>query len=595
MRLASQWKILLPGVAALAGLLAVACGAAATPTAAPTSVAPSTGTVNTPAPVPPTPTAGPTVTPRPAIIVSAKDSIILALTTEPVQLHSFLTIGGSLDGTVTRDNLVEPLTYASGDDQRMVPTSASKSWKQTAPDTWQFELRQGVKFHNGEAWNAQAALPALAFQGNGGNANYSYPYTGAYTASATGEYTVDIKCSGPCPVFPNTAIFLNFEAPGYLAATPNLPDRARTAVGFGAYKMGKWEPAVSITLESYADYVPADNHYEFQKPIIKNVKWVFRGETTVLAAMVRQGEADMAWDVGVDQAKVLPKNMTRLGSSAELLAFTTDTLWHPELKKLKVRQALVAAVNCQEIVDTIYSGSTKCRGNIIWPGVIGATVENTKAYEYNPTRAKQLLAEAGYDPKNVIKITGRASRIPKQVEVYEAIQSYAKAVGLNVEINVVEPAVRNTINQCGIGRAVAEVLEAAGKPASNTNTATPAEFQAAVTKGPKCVSGHLVENEPSNETLDFGRQANRYMNCSFAASLVCDPSPGGIQELLAPALSAAGAERQVKLGALADRMHNDVLFFPLFELPVVFAVNAKLNVKPRIDGRTRVQTMWFSP
>ncbi len=606
MRLASHWKLLMPGVAAVAGLLAVACGAAATPTSAPPTAvpntratntpAPNTPATNTPAPVPPTPTAGPTVTPRPTGVVSARDSVTLVLGTEPVQLHSFLTIGGSLDGAVTRDNLVDPLTYASGDDQRMVPTSATKSWKQTAPDTWQFELRQGVKFQNGEPWNAQAALPSLAFQGVGGNANYSYPYTGAYTAEAVGEYTVNIKCSAACPILPNTSIFLNFESPRYLTANPDVKDRVRTVVGFGAYKLVKWEPAVSITMESYADYVPADNHYEFQKPLIKNVKWVFRGEPTVMAAMIQQKEADMAWDVGVDQAKALPKNMTRLGSSAELLAFTTDTIWHPELKKLKVRQALVAAVDCKEIVETIYSGATQCRGNIIWPGVIGATVENTKAYEFNPARARQLLAEANYDPKNVIKITGRATRIPKQVEIYEAIQSYTKAVGLNVEVNVVEPAVRNTINQCGIGKAVSEVLEAAGKPAANTSSATLAEFQAAINKGgPKCVSGQLVENEPSNETLDFGRQANRYLNCSFAASLVCDPSPGGIQEMLAPALSASGAERQAKLGALADRMHNEVLFFPMFELPVVFAANPKLNWKPRIDGRTRVQTMWFSP
>jgi len=596
MRLGFHWKTALMGVVAVSGLLAVACGAAATATPAPTTApAPTTGATNTPVPIPPTPTAGPTVTPRPTSIVSAKDTVVLVLGTEPVQLHSFLSIGSSLDGAVTRDNLVDPLTYSSGDDRRIIPTSASESWKQLAPDTWQFELRKGVKFQNGEAWNAQAALPSLAFQGVGGNANYSYPYTGAYTAEAAGEYTVNIKCAAACPIFPNTSIFLNFEAPGYLAEKPNVQDRARTVVGFGAYKLTKWEPGVAINMEAYQDYVPAGTNYEFQKPLIKNVKWVFRGETTVMAAMIKQGEADMAWDAGVDTIKALPKEMIKTGSSAELLAFTVNTLWHPELKKLKVRQALVAAVNCKEIVDTVYSGATKCRGNIIWPGVIGATVENTAPYEYNPAKAKQLLAEAGYDPKNVIKITGRATRIPKQVEIYEAIHAYAKAAGINMEINVVEPGVRNTINLCGIGRAVGEVLTERGKQAANTSAATLEEFKAAVDKGgAQCVTGHLIENEPSNETLDYGRQVGRYLNCSFTASLVCDPSPGGIQEQIAPALAAAGADRQAKLGALADRMHNDVLFFPMFELPVVYAVNPKLNWKSRYDGRTRVQSMWFS-
>jgi hypothetical protein len=75
---------------------------------------------------------------------------------------------------------------------------------------------------------------------------------------------------------------------------------------------------------------------------------------------------------------------------------------------------------------------------------------------------------------------------------------------------------------------------------------------------------------------------------------VCDPSPGGIQEKLAPALSAAGAERQAKLAELADILHDQVLFLPMFDLPVVYAIDPALNWRPRFDGRTRVQTMWFS-
>lgn len=584
---------------ALLGVLAVACGTAATPTSAPAPTTALEPTATAPSGPTATPTVEPTVTPRPTGIVSARDSIILVVGEEPVQLHSFLTIGSSLNGAITRDNLVDPLTWASGDDQRMVPTSATTGWTQVDSSTWDFDLRQGVKFQDGEAWNAQAALPSLEFQGVGGNANYSYPYTGPYTAEAISDYTVRITCGAPCPIFPNTSIFLNFEAPDYLAEHPDTDDRARTVVGFGAYKLIDWDPGTSITMEAYEDYVPAGDHWEFQKPLIKNVKWVFRGETTVMAAMVQEGEADMAWDAGVDTIKALANNkdaITKTGSSAETLAFTTNTLWHPELKKLKVRQAMVHAIDCQEIVDSIYSGATPCRGNIIWPGVIGATAENTAPYEYDPQLARQLLKEADYNPDNVIKITGRSSRIPKQVEIYEAIQAYMQDAGMNVELNVVEPAIRTNISNCGIGKAVSDVLAERGKDPSDTSGATLEEFQAAVDKGgASCgVTGDLVENEPSNETLDFGRQIGRYMNCAYAASLVCDPSPGGIQEQIAPALAASGEERQAKLAALADQLHNEVLYLPMFDLPVVYAINPKLNWHPRFDGRTRVQTMWFS-
>ena len=507
-------------------------------------------------------------------------------------MNPFPTQGG-ISATPGHDNISDPLVWRAADDLRAVPTTATESWKQTAPDTWQFQLRKGVKFHNGEPWNAQAAMPSLLYQGVGNNDNNSYPNTGGFKPQVVDEYTVDIKCDQGCPIFPDSAFFLKFNAPNFMA-TATKEQLARTVNALGPYKLVKWEPGVSLTQEAYADYVPGGN-YEFQKPLIKNVKWVFRGETTVLAAMVQQGEADMAWDVGVDSIKTLKKEQIKSGSSAEVYIFWINTLWHPELKKVKVRQAMVAAIDCKEIVAALYAGITPCRGSTIWPGVIGATEANTKPYEYNPAKAKQLLAEANYDPKNVIKLTGRASRIPKQLEVYEAVQSYLKQVGMNVEINVVEPSIRNGFRQCAIGTAVNEVIAARGADPKTTE-ATRADMQAALDKGgSKCPTSDLIETPISSELLDYGRNAQYYLNCVRPVSFVCDPSPGGLQDQLAPALAASGAERQKLMAALNQRAHDDVLFLTLFDLPVIYAVNPKLQYTPRFDRRVRVNTMWFKP
>ena len=582
-------------------VLAVACAGAApdtpvpdqaaTSTATPTSapVAPATSVGSTPAP-----TAAPGVTPMPPSVVSAKDNITLVVGEEPQNLNSHLTIGGSVYASITRANMVDSLTWQSGDDLRIVPTSATESWEQLAPDKWRFQLREGVKFHNGEQWNAQAALPTLTYLGIAANDNPSHQYTGSYTGQAVDEYTLDITCAQACPIFPKTTFFVMFEAPNFLATTPE-EEVVRQSVGFGPYKLVKWDAGVAITQEAYDDYVPVGDHFEFQKPRIRNIKWLWRGEPTVMASMVKVGEADMAWDVGVDAIKALNKDQIKTGTSAETFAMTTNTVWHPELKKKQVREAIVHAINCQEMIDTLYAGQTTCRGNIIWPGITGATERNTAPYEYNPELSKQLLAEANYDPNNLIRITGRSTRIPKQVEVYEAIQGYLEEVGMNVEINIVEPSVRSAMTRCGIGQAVAEVLEAKGK-AVDTAQATMEEYQAAVDKGgANCPTGDLIENEPSNETLDFGRQVNNYMSCYAPNSLVCDTSPGGIQERIGPALAASGEERQRLMTILADKMHDDVLFIPGFDLPVVFAVDPRLNWQPRPDPVIRVSTMWSSP
>ena len=583
--------------AALMAVVIVACGGAAPPpetSDAPAAPSAAEQLAPTVTPIPEaTPTPAPTATPVPEGVTSARDAITIVLPEEPIQLNSRGSIGASLNATVTRANLQDPLTWQSGDDLRIVPTSATTGWEQVDPDTWRFMLREGVKFHNGEPWNAAAAVPSLNDVGNATSEGGSINYTGEYTAEAIDDFTVDINCAQACPIFPNTSFFVNFEAPEWFASTPE-EDNVRLSVGFGPYQHVSWTPGVSIVQEAYQDYVPVGDHFEFQKPYINDIMWVWRSEPTVIAAMVQSQEAELGWDVGVDAVGNLPAEMLRSGTSAESYSFTTNTIWHPELKKKGVREAIVHAIDCEELVEQLYGGFTSCRGNIIWPGIIGATEANTAPYPYDPAKAKELLAAANYDPANVITITSRGARVAKQVEVSEAVLGYLKEVGINVEFRVVESSIRSALTRCGIGKAVQEVLEASGRN-PETESPTNADMQAALDKGSaNCPTGDLIGNQPSNETLDFGRQMRYYMSCTSIRSLVCDPSPGGIQDQIAPALGASGQERQAKLEALANKFRKDVLFIPLFDLPVFYAVDPKLNWQPRLDPNVRVSAMWFS-
>jgi ABC-type transport system substrate-binding protein len=507
-------------------------------------------------------------------------------------MNPFLTVGG-ISTSIVKDNLVDPLTWQSGDDLRIVPTTATASWQQLTPDTWRFELREGVKFHNGEAWNAEAALPSLAFQDDTDNANNSVAYTGSFRAEAVDEYTVEIACDQACPIFPQTSVFLNFQAPDFYTSASE-EELSRSIVGFGPYKLVEWRPGISVTQEAYEDYVPAGDHYEFQKPIIQNVTWLWRAEATVMRAMVQSGEADVAWDVGVDALGSLDEDQVKSGGSAEVYGFWINNLWHPELKKIKVRQAMVHSIDCQLIVDTFFGGFPPCRGNIIFPGVLGATERNTAPYEYDPELSRQLLEEANYNPQNVIRITSRAERIPKQVEVSEALQGFMEQMGINAEVNIVEASIRQEMRECGIGAAVNKVLRDQGKD-PETVEPTLEDMRAALEAGPACPTGDLIgAGGFSSETLDFGRQVVNYLNCTRVVSFYCDPSPEGVQTKIAPALSAAGEERERLMEELADKAHDDVIFLTLFDLPVFYAVDPKLNWEPRFDRRVRVNTMWFS-
>ncbi len=573
------------GVIIFLVLALVACGSGATST-------PDTATTTGSTPVPQSQAAS-----APSSVVSARDNIVLVIGHQPPVLDA-LGSGGGISQSVHHDNMSDPLTWQSGDDQRIVPTSATTGWELVGNSKWRFFLREGVKFHNGEPWNAQAALPSLAILASAENDNPSFGYTGGYTAEAVDEFTLDINCSTPCPIFPNTAFFANFTAPDFLASTTE-EDRAKQNVSFGPYKLVEWDFGVSITQEAYEDYVPAGDHFEFQKPAIRDVRWLFRAEPQVMAAMVKTGEADIAWDVGVDAIDTLDANEIKSGGSAETFTLDVLSMLHPETSKLKVRQAMAHAINCQEMIDALYSGHSVCRGNIIWPGVIGATESNTAPYSFDPGLSRQLLEEADYDHDTVLRLFSRGTRIPKQVEVLEAFQGYLADVGINVDVNIVEVQTFLDRRNCRAGQAVADFLADSGSTVDSAD-ATLEQMQDALAAANErgstsCATAELIENEPSNETLDFGRQITYYLNCSKAQSPFCDPSPGGIQEQLAPALAASGDERSRLLEGLADFTRENALFLSPFDLPVIYAVDPKLNWEPRFDRRIRINSMNFSP
>ena len=80
-----------------------------------------------------------------------------------------------------------------------------------------------------------------------------------------------------------------------------------------------------------------------QAPSIKDAQYIWRSEETVRSAMIQTGEADLSWAVSIDQAE--PINNSEHGKtvkvvSGEVYTINVDTIWHPELRKLEVRQAL---------------------------------------------------------------------------------------------------------------------------------------------------------------------------------------------------------------------------------------------------------------
>src|SRR5918992_434897 len=282
-------------------LVSVACGAAAPATTPPdqanpaaTGAAPPTSAapVDT-ATAPPPPAAPP---PAPAA-TSSRDDITIVLGAEPPTLSVFGSHGTEF-ATVFLDSLSDLLTWVEKDSRQLVPLSGVTGWEQVAPERWRFSIREGVKFHNGEPFNAAAAVFSVDIQGKPGSGT-SHGYTGDISGEVVDKMTFDIICAEACPIFPNTAVKVGFQAPKWFNENPEEVT-SRNTMGFGPYQLADWQPGIEINLEGYPDYVPNPEVFESQSPIIQNVKYLFREESAVRAAMIKAEEADLAFDLALD-------------------------------------------------------------------------------------------------------------------------------------------------------------------------------------------------------------------------------------------------------------------------------------------------------
>ena len=551
---------------AVAALVAVACGTTAEPTAAP----PPAAGGSTAAPVP---------TPTPSSMESARDTVILVTNGEPDQLGAFSQgCSGNVPSLVCEDVASDPLTWIDSTSFELVPLSGVESWSQEAPDRWRFNLRDGVTFHNGEKWNAAAAKLGIDYHGDiatAGHGTGSYGFHGAITGKVVDDLTVDVVCKIKCPIFPRSAMFLKFQAPEWWE-TSDEDTRETTTIGFGPYKIVEWKRGIEVELEAFENYQP-NTSFDSQAPTIQRAFQVWRNEELVRASMLAAGEADLAFEIGNENIDRVPKFRSERNNEVYLLV--ADNIWHPELKKKQVREALNLAIDCETLMETLYDGLQECWGTLSQEGTVGVTQENSAPYGYDPARARELLAEAGYDPNNEVRINSRQGRIFRDVELWEAVVTMWRDVGVNAELQIMEPGQARDVRRSGCGFYGEEALQCAN-------------FEPA---GPVFASTHLYETATSNESLDMQRHLLQRASCFNVNSRVCNLVPG-LEDDIADAISTPeGPERNAKMERLTTIIHDEFWFIPMFQVVTIYGLSEHLEWTPRYDPRTRINTMRLTP
>ncbi|MBM3942361.1 MAG: hypothetical protein FJ316_05465 [SAR202 cluster bacterium] len=549
-------------------ILLAACGTAATatpPAAKPSPAAPAATTA---------PIAAPTQAPKPtaAPATPARSDVKIVVGAEPPTLDAFLETTSTFSFFTT--NFVQTLTLPATANQRPIPGAGFSKWEMRDGKRWRFYLRPGIKFSNGEPWNALAAKYSIDYAGDKANNSSSYGQTPDVTGEVVDDLTIDVVCKADCPILDMAAMWLSFQAPAWHKAAPK-EERVRNAIGYGPYKLVKWEPGQFVKATQYEAYQVPTDRPDYRAPVIKDITWFWRAEEAVRAAMIITGEADIGYGLPLEQANKFPSHF--IGTEGGSYGFRLDTVWEPLLRDVKLRRAMVHALDCQGMAQSFFGGKPQCRGSVVHPSTLGVNPAKTPPYKFDPVLAKQLVKESGYAGQE-LKVYAREERRPKSVEVAEAATNAWKEAGINAKLVILENSKWNDFHRTGPGKYGKDSLDAANRPPPAPANSSP-QILASSTMG-------------SPDTRELGRNFNFYLSCFSDRAKVCEPTR--LQPLLEAALAASGDDRRQKLEAIAQIVYDEVLVIPLFDTITVWGMAKNLEWQPRlIDESILVNTMRF--
>ncbi|AQA06147.1 hypothetical protein BVC93_05280 [Mycobacterium sp. MS1601] len=350
----------------------------------------------------------------------ADGNLTIVVAVEPVSLDPCDTQDAA-NAVVLRSNVTESLTRIDPGTGEVVPLLA-QSWTQKDDNTWTFTLRDGVTFHDGSPFDAEAAAASINRvvdpELNCQNLD-QFPYP--LTATAVDPTTLDITSETPDSILPLRISYADIGAP----STP-ATSKTTEPIGTGPFAFSGRVQGESVTLARYADYWG-------QAPEATGVTYLYRAEPSVRAGMARTGEASVAVPISVQDAT--DDDRTREYSDNRVFFLRTPTEKAP-FTDIRVRQAAAYAIDKDTIVETLMERSGEPTDQIV-AATVNGFVQDYQGPGYDPDRAKQLLAEAradGVDVDAAFDLVTRPDLFPGSDEVIQYIHQNLQAVGFNVDI-----------------------------------------------------------------------------------------------------------------------------------------------------------------
>lgn len=318
----------------------------------------------------------------------------------------------------------------------IVPMLAT-SWSQNG-NTWRFNLRQGVKLHNGTTFTAKDvkySFDLIATTGGGGTPGFA-----KHGTKIVDDYTVDVT-----PTFPNARLVEQIVHPeNYIAAAGT--DLVKHPTGSGPFQFTSYQHQQSLTVSRFAGYwgTPA---------LLDGITFSFIPDSNARQLALESGTIDVMLLVPSQnaadlQSKGFTVGISPVGAYEAFYCNIGGKNGYTICQDINVRKAIEYGIDRAALIKGIYQGEAAAEQTMIPSRLLGPTdAAMIKGYTYNPTMSKQLLDSSGWKvgsngirskggkPLNLQLIDGFPSP-DSHTGVPEFVQAQLKQVGINVEIIV---------------------------------------------------------------------------------------------------------------------------------------------------------------
>ncbi len=293
--------------------------------------------------------------------------------------------------------------------------------------TLTFTLRDGVKFHNGDEVTAEDVVYSLKRCAGLLDEDILVSAFSVITdISAPDGSTVTVSMS-EC----NIEIISYFASSDVAIIPCDYTEQATAPVGTGPFKFVSRSPQENFIMERFDDYWG-------EKAKLETVTYKIIGDADSLLLSLKSGAIDICAHLTPEQAAEVEGDFDVYEDTMKLVqALYLNNSFEP-FSDIRVRQALCYALNIPEIMEFVCAGKGVQCGSAMFPAFSKYYMEELNStYSYDPEKAKELLAEAGYDSSLSFTITV-PSNYQQHVDAATVIVEQLKAVGVNASINTVE-------------------------------------------------------------------------------------------------------------------------------------------------------------